>query len=200
MVPYSRLESSREMMQGYVRIIGGKWRGKKLAVPSLPGLRPTPDRVRETVFNWLQPHIAGADCLDLFAGSGAFGLEALSRGASSVTMVDSSDQVIALLKQHVRTLQAESAAILYRALLPEGLLPPKKPYAIVFIDPPYDADLLFPVCKVLENSGFLADSSFIYLEARTAITEGQLPPNWSIIKAKKAGTVMYHLVKRKGVS
>lgn len=183
-------------MQGYVRIIGGKWRGKQLAVPSLPGLRPTPDRVRETVFNWLQSHVAEANCLDLFTGTGAFGLEALSRGASSVTMVDSSEHVVRALSQHVASLKAHDCVMLYKANLPEGLRAPTKPFDIVFIDPPYDSDLLFSTCRALEKSGFLADSSLIYLEARDSITDNQLPDNWTIIKAKKAGVVMYHLVKR----
>lgn len=183
-------------MQGYVRIIGGKWRGKQLPVLSSAGLRPTPDRVRETVFNWLAPHIANAHCLDLFAGTGALGFEALSRGATAVTMIDQSDHVIKALQQHVVSLQAEKQVTLYKGLLPNALVVPQKPYNIVFIDPPYDSHLLLPVCQALENPGFLAEISYIYLEARDSITDEQLPSNWTVIKAKKAGVVMYHLAKR----
>src|SRR5262245_55604581 len=111
------------MQKGYVRIIAGKWRGRRLKVPDIEGLRPTPDRVRETVFNWLSPLIPDSRCLDLFAGSGVLGFEALSRGAAYVEMVDQSEAIISLLHQELAMLKAVNVKI-YRAKVPDQLRPP----------------------------------------------------------------------------
>lgn len=181
---------------GEIRIIAGKWRGRKIAVPEQAGLRPTPDRVRETVFNWLMNDIHGAHCLDAFAGTGALGFEALSRGAASVTMVDSVSANTAALEAVASQLQADGAAI-YRATLPEGLRPSKQPFDIVFLDPPFDQPVLLTVmCTHLEEGGFLATNATIYLEARQEIKDNDLPENWTLIKTKKAGQVYYHLAYR----
>lgn len=181
---------------GQIRIIGGQWRGRKLKVPDLPGLRPTPDRVRETVFNWLAPVIAGANCLDAFAGSGAFGFESLSRGASHAVLVDQSSEVVALLKEELQLFKANNAEI-YRAMIPQQLKQPQKPFDIVFLDPPYQADLLLKTCFYLEEHSFLANEAYIYLEASASLCENELPSNWEILKSKKAGQVSYHLILRK---
>lgn len=183
------------MKPGIIRIIGGMWRGRKLKVPEVKDLRPTPDRVRETLFNWLAQHLPGAYCLDAFAGSGALGFEALSRGAQHVVMVDASRQVVSLLKEaasHFKTEQAE----IYCASIPEQLKSPTKPFDIVFLDPPYQQPVLLPTCFWLEEKGFLANTAYIYLEARQVLTEQDLPPHWQIIKSKQAGQVAYHLVLR----
>jgi 16S rRNA (guanine966-N2)-methyltransferase len=182
------------MKQG-VRIIAGKWRGRRLNVPDVKGLRPTPDRVRETLFNWLAPIIQGAHCLDLFAGSGALGVESLSRGAASVVMVDQSPDVVKLLQDQLVTLGAENALV-YCANVPEQLRLSDHPFDIVFLDPPYQENLLFPSCHYLEEHGFLADSAHIYLEARQVINDNALPANWRLIKRQRAGQVFYHLAKR----
>ncbi len=182
-------------MPGQVRIIGGMWRGRKLKVPDLPGLRPTPDRVRETLFNWLQPVIAGAYCLDMFAGSGALGFEALSRGAAFVDMVDQSRQVVDLLLQEAEKFAARNLDI-YAAIAPKQLRRPAKVYDIVFVDPPFGEDLLVPCCHFLEENAFLADEAYIYLEAKSPLDAALLPPNWRLLKNKKAGQVAYHLVLR----
>jgi 16S rRNA (guanine966-N2)-methyltransferase len=184
------------MKPGQIRIIGGEWRGRKLAVPAVADLRPTPDRVRETLFNWLAPVIHGAYCLDLFAGSGALGFEALSRGASHVVMVDHSAVVITLLQQEIAMLKAQHADV-YRAQVPEQLKAPARPFDIVFLDPPYQQNKLLPSCFYLEENNFLADNAYIYLEAGKTLTEADLPTNWQIIKSKIAGQVAYHLVQRK---
>lgn len=184
------------MAQGIIRIIGGEWRGRKLKVPDLVHLRPTPDRVRETLFNWLAPSIAGAHCLDAFSGSGALGFEALSRGAAHVVMVDEAPVVIALLEEELKLFKAENAEI-YRARLPLGLRQPVKPFDIVFLDPPYQENILLPCCFYLEEKNFLADSAQIYLEARETLDEKDLPPHWRIVKSKRAGQVAYHLILRK---
>ncbi len=184
------------MAQGIIRIIGGQWRGRKLKVPDVVNLRPTPDRVRETVFNWLAPHIAGSYCLDLFAGSGALGFEALSRGASHVVMTDDSPIVIQLLQEELQLFKAENADI-YRARAPLQLKPPAHPFTIVFLDPPYGDNLLLPCCFYLEANGFLAEEAYIYLEARETLDEKNLPAHWQLLKSKRAGQVAYHLIKRK---
>lgn len=183
------------MAHGQIRIIGGQWRGRKIKVPDLIDLRPTPDRVRETLFNWLQPLIVGAHCLDLFAGSGALGFEALSRGASHVVMVDRDPQIIDLLRQQLSAFKATNAEI-YQAEVPKQLRKPSKPFDLVFLDPPFKEDLLLPCCVFLEKMGFLADKAYVYLEAKEIISADMLPLNWEVLKSKKAGLVAYHLVLR----
>jgi 16S rRNA (guanine966-N2)-methyltransferase len=183
------------MTQGIVRIIGGEWRGRKLKVPDILNLRPTPDRVRETLFNWLAPIIVGAHCLDAFAGSGALGFEALSRGAASVIMLDDSLKVVRLLQEELAIFKAENAEI-YCAKMPLQLKTPSKPFDIVFLDPPYTENLLLPSCFYLEERAFLAPNAYIYLEAREPLDEKMLPSNWRVLKSKRAGQVAYHLVRR----
>lgn len=183
------------MKQGVVRIIAGKWRGRRLKVPDVKDLRPTPDRVRETVFNWLAPIMPGAHCLDLFAGSGALGFEALSRGAASVTMVDQSASVVALLKEELTAWGADNAVI-YRANVPAQLQAVQTPFDVVFLDPPYQENLLLPCCHYLETHGYLAESAYIYLEANQAIKDNELPSGWRLLKSQQAGQVFYHLARR----
>jgi 16S rRNA (guanine966-N2)-methyltransferase len=182
-------------MQGWVRIIAGKWRGRRLPVLTLENLRPTPDRVRETLFNWLTPMLPKAHCLDLFAGTGALGFEALSRGAEKVVMVDNAPQVVKQLKMIAQSLDAENIQI-YCADLPQQLQPTAIPFNIVFLDPPYQENLLLPTCAFLEKNGYLADIAYIYLEASHLILDNELPLGWQIYKSQKAGQVFYHLAKR----
>jgi 16S rRNA (guanine966-N2)-methyltransferase len=183
------------MQQGFVRIIAGKWRGRRLQVPDLPGLRPTPDRVRETLFNWLSPVIAGARCLDLFAGSGALGFEALSRGAEAVEMVDQSHQVVTMLQNQLVQFKSDHG-VAYQAVVPTGLRAVQTPFNIVFLDPPYHSELLLPCCDYLEREGYLAASAYIYLEADRLIKDNELPATWRLLKAQQAGQVFYHLAHR----
>ncbi len=181
--------------RGQVRIIGGEWRGRRLPVPEVPNLRPTPDRVRETLFNWLSGHLPGANCLDLFAGSGVLGFEALSRGAASVVMVDLSPVVITQLKASATLLRTTQADI-YQASLPTGLRAVAKPFDLVFLDPPYQSNLLLPCCHYLEQNHFLSDFAYVYLEANCTISDNELPTNWKIVKRQQAGQVVYHLAQR----
>lgn len=183
------------MQRGEVRIIAGKWRGRKLKVSPIKDLRPTPDRVRETLFNWLAPTIVGASCLDPFAGTGALGFEAISRGAAQVVMVDQSLEIVRLLQAEQVRLGAENADI-YCATVPQQLKPVQKPFDIVFLDPPYQHDLLLPTCHYLEQHGYLAPNALIYLEAQAAITETTLPAGWHLRKSQRAGQVFYHLAQR----
>ena len=190
------------MKPGYVRIIGGKWRSRRLTIPSVASLRPTPDRVRETLFNWLMPIIPGAYCLDLFAGSGVLGIEALSRGAAYVVLVDQSLHVVQLLKEELKALEADNVlvyqadAFLQLRLLANTHILKHRPFDIVFLDPPYAENLLLPSCYELEEHGLLAQSAHIYLEAQRVIKDNELPPHWQLVKCQKAGQVVYHLVHR----
>jgi 16S rRNA (guanine966-N2)-methyltransferase len=177
-----------------VRIIGGQWRSRRLEFPERDGLRPTPDRVRETVFNWLAPRLAGARCLDLFAGSGAFGFEALSRGAARAVLVERDAKALTALHDNRQRLQAETAEIVAGDAL-EFLNRPVEPFDIVFLDPPYASGLLAPCLARLAERGWVRPGGFIYLEA----PEGQppaLPAGWTLMRSKTAGQVGYHLAQR----
>ncbi len=178
-----------------VRIIAGKWRGRKINFPDLLKLRPTPDRVRETLFNWLTPIIVDACCLDLFAGSGALGFEALSRGAKSVLMVDNDPDVIDALKKSRTKLQAEEASI-FQAHIPQQALKDTGPYEIVFLDPPFHKDLLTPCCQWLEESHYLAQHAYIYIECEASLKQVAVPENWTLSRQKVAGQVAYYLYIR----
>lgn len=184
------------MKQGTVRIIAGQWRGRRLRVPDIKDLRPTPDRVRETLFNWLAPYINGARCLDLFAGSGVLGFEAMSRGASKAVMVDESLEVIQILKEQLVLFDAVNGEV-YRARIPGELKNVSEPFDVVFLDPPYQSGLLLPACRYLEEHGFLAEGALLYLEASDPLKENDLPAGWQIIKSSQAGQVAYHLVKER---
>ena len=188
-------ERLNNMQKNTVRIIGGEWRSRKLPVPDVNGLRPTPDRVRETLFNWLAPVIAGARCLDLFAGSGVLGFEALSRGASYAMLIDNAADVIKTLQEQKIKLNAQQADI-YQAKIPEQLPSAKQSFDIVFLDPPYQLNLVMPCCHYLEEHEFLADNAYIYLEDKQIIKDNDLPSNWKIIKSNQAGQVFYHLALR----
>lgn len=183
---------------GQLRIIGGHWRSRKLAFPAIEGLRPTPDRVRETLFNWLRDVVPGSRCLDLFAGSGALAFEALSRGAAEVVMVDQDVRIVDQLRKNIGLLHAQGALAVQADAL-TYLQGPPQPFDVVFIDPPYRLfDLLPTCCEQLENRGWLAPKAFIYLEAEAARGTPSLPDNWQIIRSKQAGQVGYHLAMRSG--
>ncbi len=180
-----------------LRIIGGRWRSRQLPVAALEGLRPTTDRVRETLFNWLRNEIGGAHCLDLFAGSGALGFEAASRGAAFVLMLELQAQAVLLLEDNIKLLQAQGIQILHKDAV-EWLktTAAAKPWDIVFIDPPFASDYLAEVCWLLENGQWLAEKATVYLEMDSTSPLPALPANWHIVKEKKAGQVRYYLVRR----
>jgi 16S rRNA (guanine966-N2)-methyltransferase len=180
--------------RGEVRIIGGAWRSRRLAFPASDGLRPTPDRVRETVFNWLAPHLPGAACLDLFAGSGAFGFEALSRAAARAVLVEKRLEVVAALRHNREQLKAEHADIVH-ADAADFLRGPAAAFDVVFLDPPYAGGLLAPCIELLETRGWLQPDAFIYLEAPHGETPA-LPATWQLVRSKTAGQVGYHLARR----
>lgn len=175
-----------------LRIIGGVWRSRRLQFPDVEGLRPSTDRVRETLFNWLQPLIEGSRCLDLFAGSGALGLEALSRGAARVEFVDRHPKVISTLRSNLKLLGSE-AGIVVKADALNYLQADPHPFDIVFLDPPFRQDLLQP-CLHLLNQGWLASGARLYIETELEQGEPELPEGWELLRSKKAGQVAYHLV------
>ena len=180
---------------GRLRIVGGQWRGRKLTFPAAADLRPTPDRVRETLFNWLQAIIPGARCLDLFAGSGALGLEALSRDAASAVMVEKNPQIADRIRTHLQTLGATNGDVITADVI-QFLQRPATPFDLVFLDPPYRMDCLAQCRELLEHRGWLSDHAYIYLEAPSRIPLPPLPSNWSVTRSKTAGDVGYHLARR----
>ena len=179
-----------------LRIIGGDWGGRKLRFPDAPNLRPTPDRVRETVFNWLAPMIHGAKCLDLFAGSGALGLEALSRGAAFTTFVDSHKKVTQALKSHLDLLNANEKAKVFTMDGVKFLKGEAIKYDLVFLDPPYHLDFMQKVVPLLEDNDWLNDKAMLYLEIEKRQALPVLPENWIKLKEKTAGEVNYFLFQR----
>ena len=176
-----------------LRIIGGRWRGSRIVFPALPAIRPSPDRVRETLFNWLQQQIVGARCLDLFAGSGALGLEALSRGAAHVTFVDREPQVGRHLAQTLERLGSRDATVVVEDA-PRFLLRPAQPFDIVFLDPPFDSTVLEQVASRLQQ-GWLAPGAHIYVECPADRSLSALPAQWVVHRTKRAGQVGYHLLR-----
>jgi 16S rRNA (guanine966-N2)-methyltransferase len=177
-----------------LRIIGGRWRGIRIDFPPLPAVRPSPDRVRETLFNWLQVEIATARCLDLFAGSGALGIEALSRGASEVTFVDLEPQIGKHLQATLQRLGATNARVeVADALKFLGRAP--QAFDIVFLDPPFASRVLPDVVKQLASRGWLAANAFVYVECSAMMALPSLPPGWAVYRSKRAGQVGYHLLR-----
>ena len=188
----SRAPASRGAAARVLRIIGGTWRGRKLRFPAVELIRPTPDRVRETLFNWLGARIGGARCLDLFAGSGALGLEALSRGAAAVTFVERDAAAVHALAATLTAWGAPDTrveradALVFLAGVPQ-------PCDVVFLDPPFGAGLLEPAAAALERGGWLAPTALIYVECAAREGPPALPESWRALKGKRAGEVGYHL-------
>ena len=181
---------------GTVRIIGGRWRGRRLRFPPVPGLRPTPDRVRETLFNWLAPIVPGARCLDLYAGSGALGLEALSRGARELVMVEADPRAARALREHARSLDAGALEVV-QAPVERFLEGPGRPFDVVFLDPPYRRGLVAPACARLEAGGWLAPEAWIYVEAERELDPLPVPANWAVHRRQHAGQVEGWLLHRR---
>jgi 16S rRNA (guanine966-N2)-methyltransferase len=175
-----------------LRIIGGRWRGSRIVFPPLAAIRPSPDRVRETLFNWLQQPIVGARCLDLFAGSGALGLEALSRGAVHVTFVDREPQIGRHLSQTLERLGSRDATVVVEDAQC-FLSRPAQPFDIVFLDPPFDSGALEQVGGRLQ--GWLAPGGYVYVECPAERSLAILPAHWAVQRTKRAGQVGYHLLR-----
>lgn len=181
---------------GQLRIIAGQWRSRQFNFPMAAGLRPTPNRVRETLFNWLAPYVAGAKVLDVFAGSGALFLEALSRGAGSAMALDLNHAAISSLRGHLQTLNCENGQLLNTDALGYLEQQPATPFDLVFLDPPFSQNLLQPACSLLETKGWLAWDAWIYTESENSPSSLGLPGNWRLHREQKAGQVHYALWQR----
>ncbi len=178
-----------------LRIIGGMHGGRKLQFPDARGLRPTADRVRETLFNWLQNEVAGSRCLDLFAGSGALGFEAASRGAQHVTLVESSPQVAKRLQENTLLLNLQGVIEVKHAKAAGWLEQyTGEPFNLVFLDPPFADNLLEQTLRQLLESRLLSDEALLYVERDAGQSLPELPGNCQVIKDKKAGQVAYSLI------
>jgi len=187
------MSTMRSAGSGRIRIIGGKLRNSRLDVPDLPGLRPTPERVRETLFNWLAPTIEGARCLDLCAGTGALGVEALSRGAASVQFVERDMRAVQALQQNLERLKvtvAQTSAIDAQ----EFLNGPPQLMDLVFLDPPFALDLWSSLAQQMEQRGWLAAEATIYIESPRELTP-VLPSNWQLHREGRAGEVRFALYR-----
>ena len=180
-----------------LRIIGGEWRGRRIRFPGEGSIRPTPDRVREPLFNWLMAKVAGSRCLDLFAGSGALGLEALSRGATHATFVERDRRNVAALREITARL-APGRSVVIEAEALAWLAGPAQAFDIVFLDPPFADGLLAQAMRLLEARGWLAADAFIYLEMPAKAPVPALPAGWTMHRTGHAGAVGYHLARRQG--
>lgn len=186
---------SRQRRLNTVRIIGGSHRTRKIHFPDAPGLRPTSDRIRETLFNWLRQDMPGARCLDLFAGSGALGFESLSRGGAFVEFVELNPQAKTSLTESLAALAMSNAAVhcedARRWIARNNST--DKVFDIVFLDPPFAENLLPQVCSDLAHSTLLKPGSKIYIETDAAMPEVEVPAGWQLLKNKRAGNVNFRL-------
>ena len=182
----------KQSRNNQLRIIAGQWGGRKLTFPDLPGVRPTSDRIRETLFNWLQADIIGSRCLDLFAGSGAVGFEALSRGAAEMVFVDNVQAVVSQLNQNLTMLKNEKGQVFRGDALSFVQRDDMVPFDVIFLDPPFRSGLLGKSISALEQSSCLKKGSLIYIESEKQL-DVAIPGNWDSLKEKKAGQVKYAL-------
>ena len=183
-------------MSGRLRIIGGQWRSRIIHFEDAPGLRPTPARLRETLFNWLLLDVQGSACLDLFAGSGALGFEAASRGALRVVQVESNPKVCERLRQNKANLQANQVDVVMRDV--DVFLGRYfgESFDLVFMDPPFAKALLPEACRQLDLSGCLGQHAKIYVEAERTLKILDVPENWFLIRNSSAGDVSCFLYQR----
>lgn len=185
---------AKAQSKGQIRIIGGRWRGRKLPVLTADGLRPTTDRIKETLFNWLQFHLHGARVVDLFAGSGGLGFEALSRGAKAAILVETQAQAVALLRDNITTLKVtDEVSIDSRGALAwiDDALP--RSIDVLFLDPPFGKNWLNQVLPHIEEKQLLAPGALIYMESGYSDAEPDIPTSWQLQREKVAGQVRFQL-------
>lgn len=188
----SKPPSSKDSKTNQVRINAGVWRSRLLKFPDVEGLRPTPERVRQTVFNWLGQDLTGKTCLDLFAGTGAFGFEALSRNAKNVVMVENSGLAYQSLIQNQQLLDAKNGQILRQDVL-AFLSQNAQQFDVIFCDPPYHKGWVEKILPTLNQH--LSQNGMVYIEAEFALDSSELLAGWQVVKQNKAGNVYYHLLK-----
>lgn len=186
---------SKSTQQNSVRIIGGDWRGRKLSFPSAEGLRPTGDRVRETLFNWLMADIVNANVVDLFAGSGALGFEALSRGAKQVSFIELNPQVCRGIEQNIKRLNVTNAHLRQQAAQDFIRSAPADSVDLMFVDPPFAQSLHEEVIALIDEQNIIKDGGHLYIESPAQISVA-LPPNWTCHREKTSGEVRYMLLRR----
>ncbi|MFU8785245.1 16S rRNA (guanine(966)-N(2))-methyltransferase RsmD [Aliidiomarina sp.] len=184
--------NGKAAVSGQIRIIGGQWRGRKLPVADLPGLRPTTDRVKETLFNWLQFELRDARVLDVFAGTGSLGFEALSRGARELVMIEKANQAARQLQQNVATLAAADRATVICADALATLHGTIGTFNLVLLDPPFNQALLQPCIDQLAAGNLVANQGWVYIECEQQLTF-TTPANWRLHREKTAGQVAYRL-------
>lgn len=194
MAPQSKKLAKRSSA-AKLRIIAGHWRGRLLPIPDVVGLRPTGSRIRETLFNWLTPHLPGSHCLDLFAGSGALGFEALSRGAAHCTMVEQNPRAAEQLRANLQMLGAQSATLVQNDALSFLRQAPAQRYDVAFIDPPFSSNLWNDAIQLLEGGEWLSDNAFIYVEmpAHHCI---EVATGWQLYRQKKAGQICFSVYRK----
>jgi 16S rRNA (guanine966-N2)-methyltransferase len=180
---------------GELRIIGGDWRSRKLRFPDAGGVRPTPARTRETLFNWLSFHLAGSECLDLFAGSGALGLEAVSRGAAKATFVDHTPSLAQALRENLRLLRSSNCEVICADMNSYLSHRTRPPFDIIFMDPPFRQGWLEQLFPLLGKQGWVKTSGWVYVEHESEITTPTAPANWHLHRQKTAGQVTYNLFR-----
>ncbi|WGE32060.1 16S rRNA (guanine(966)-N(2))-methyltransferase RsmD [Actinobacillus genomosp. 2] len=181
---------------GEVRIIAGLWRGRKLPVLNAEGLRPTTDRVKETLFNWLMNDVAGSRCLDCFAGSGSLGIEALSRQAQAVIFLEKFANAATLLKNNLSSLKTTNGTVINTDTLQYlAQKNPEQGFELVFVDPPFNHGFVPKVLKLLAENQWLAENALIYVETEKSHPPLELPHNWQILKEKTAGQVISRLIQ-----
>ncbi len=180
---------------GELRIIGGDWRSRKLRFPDAGGVRPTPARTRETLFNWLTFHLAGSDCLDLFAGSGALGLEALSRGAGRATLVDHTPVLAKALRDNLRLLKSEHGDVVCSDVESYLRQRTRPPFDIVFMDPPFRQGWLEKLFPLLDGQTWIKPGGWVYVEHESELPTPAVPDSWRLHRQKSAGQVTYSLFR-----
>ena len=189
-----RKQSAKPSNKGSIRIIAGTYRGRKLPVLMAEGLRPTTDRVKETVFNWLMPYIQDSVCLDCFAGSGGLGFEALSRGAGQVSFVELNKSAVQQLQENQRLLKVTNSSVIQSDAL-TFIKSNTIKFDVVFLDPPFRKGFVEQTAQLL-NDNSLAENALIYVEMESEQNEQQLPVNWQLLKEKIAGQVVYRLYQK----
>ena len=190
------MQPIRQNKNNQLRVIGGEWRSRKITFPAIEALRPTPDRVRETVFNWLRWDVEGANCLDLFAGSGILGVEAASRGAKDVVLVDYDADVCRAIMTNLNALGARQVKLLQMNVMHYLANRLPRVFDLIFLDPPFRRGLIVPCIDRIEKNGWVTDGSKIYIETESELTFENIPPDWNLLKSKKFGSVGSHLFEK----
>lgn len=180
---------------GELRIIGGDWRSRRLTFPAVGGVRPTPSRVRETLFNWLMAVLPGARCLDLFAGSGVLGLESLSRGARETQFVDHTRALCDALEANLGLLKSDGGKVICQDVTTFLSHPAETPFDILLMDPPFRQDWLTRILPLIAGNGWVTQGSWVYIEHESELASVAVPENWSLHREKIAGQVCYRLYR-----